>query len=130
MNTKKLAEWIESLKKAAKEDNDSVIFWFDDTKESKLSIIGGWMEGFSESWDELLCVSKKNPKYAMCIKIAVNEGPYSYTDFELMNCPENSEGEIEDTCIALEYEDDAEELAGFFDMEFERLMKELEEVAA
>jgi hypothetical protein len=83
------------------------------------------MEGFSEDYSDLLCISESNPKYAMCIKIAVNEGPYAYTDFELMNMPVDPETkEVDDTCIALEYNDDSESLAQFLLMELERITKE------
>jgi hypothetical protein len=121
---KKLAEWIESLKADAKKDEQFSIAWFGDTKDEPFSIIGGWMNGFSEDYSDLLCISKSNPTYAMCIKIAVNEGPYAYTDFEMMNMPINKEGDVDDTCIALEYDDDAEALAKFFVTEWERMMSE------
>lgn len=121
---KNLADWIKSLKEDAKKDEQLSIAWFGDTKNEPFSIIGGWMEGFSEDYSDLLCISKSNPKYAMCVKIAVNEGPYAYTDFEIMNMPVNAEGDIDDTCIALEYNDDAESLAGFLLTEWERISKE------
>jgi hypothetical protein len=60
----------------------------------------------------------------MCVKIAVNEGPYAYTDFEIMNMPVNEEGDVDDTCIALEYDDDVESLAAFLHTELERINKE------
>lgn len=125
---KKLAEWIESLKEDAKKDEQFSIAWFGDTKNEPFSIIGGWMEGFSEDYSNLLCISKSEPKYAMCVKIAVNEGPYAYTDFEIMNMPINKEGDVDDTCIALEYDDDAETLAQFLLTEWERITKEYGEV--
>ena len=120
----KLADWIESLKKAAEEDSNELIFWFKDTENEPFSIIGGWMEGFSASYSDILYVSRRNPKYAMCIKIAVNDGPYEFTDFELMTMPVNSKGEVEDTCIALELEDNSEALALFLLTEWERITKE------
>lgn len=122
---KKLAEWIESLKADAKNDNSFSIAWFNGTKNEPFSIIGGWMEGFSEDYSNLLCISKSNPSYAMAIKIAVNKGPYAYTDFEIMNMPVDPETEeVDDTCIALEFDDDSEVLAQFFLTEWERIMKQ------
>jgi hypothetical protein len=122
---KKLAEWIESLKDDAENDNPFNIAWFSGTKNAPFSIIGGWMEGFSEDYSNLLCISKSNPSYAMAIKIAVNEGPYAYTDFEIMNMPIDPETEeVDDTCIALEFDDDSEVLAQFFLTEWERIMKQ------
>ena len=128
---KSLAEWIEGLKKAAQDDESFSISWFNETKDKPFSIIGGWMEGFSEDYADLLCMSKSNPKYAMCVKIVVNEGPYAYTDFEIMNMPVDSETEeVDDTCIALEYDDDSESLAAFLLTEWERIMEEYKGVVA
>lgn len=121
---KNLADWIEGLKNAAREDETFSISWFKGTKNEPFSIIGGWMEGFSDSYKDLLCMSKSEPKYAMCIKIAINEGPYAYTDFEIMNMPYDEEGTVDDTCIALQWDDDAEELATWLLGEWERITKE------
>lgn len=118
-----LVQWIEDLKEAAQKDEAFSISWFEGTQDAPFSIIGGWMEGF-ENYSGLLCVSKAEPKYAMCVKIAVNEGPYAYTDFEVMNMPVDSSGEVDDTCIALECDDDTESLAQFLEMEWERIMRE------
>ena len=128
MNTKitieSLVDWINLLIESAKKDDDMLISWFEETKDEKLSIIGGWMDGFSKDYNDILCISKSNPKYAMCVKIAVNEGPYAYTDFELMNMPVNSDGDVDDTCIALDYDEDVYGLAQFLSTEWERMMKE------
>jgi hypothetical protein len=122
-----LAQWINDLKEAAKDDTSFSIAWFKGTENEPFSIIGGWMEGF-ENYSGVLCTSKTEPTYAMCIKIAINEGPYAYTDFEIMNMPwDEDSGEVDDTCIALEYDDDSESLAQFFEMEWERIMKEYSE---
>ena len=121
---KKLTKWLDELKEAAKNDESFCIAWFKETKNDKFSIIGGWMPGFSEGYSDLLCISKSNPEYALCVKIAVNEGPYAYTDFEIMNMPVDADGEVDDTCIALEYNDDSESLAQFLLMELERITKE------
>lgn len=125
---KKLAEWIKEIKEAAKNDDSFSIAWFSETKNEPFSIIAGWMEGFSEDYSNLLCISKSEPKYAMCIKIAVNEGPYAYTDFEIMNMPyDSNSGEVDNTCIALEQDDDPEILAQFFLTELDRIIKNSEE---
>lgn len=121
---KNLRDWIDELKKAAKEDSDLLISWFKPTEEYPISIVGGWMEGFSESYADIMCISKSNPKYAMCVKIAVNEGPYEFTDFELMDMPVDREGVVDDTCISLEWDDDSESLAVFLLTEWERIMND------
>ena len=122
---KNLTDWIEGLKEAARQDEQFSISWFKETESKPFSIIGGWMEGFSEDYSDFICISKGDPSYAMCVKIAVNEGPYAYTDFEIMNMPiDPVTEEVDDTCIALEYDDDSESLAQFLLLELERINKE------
>lgn len=124
VNVDKLAEWIRDLIEAAKNDESFCIAWYKETENEPFSIIGGWMEGFSEEYNEVLCISKSNPKYAMCVKIVVNEGPYAYTDFELMNMPvDPATEEVDDTCIALELDDDPMATAQFYAGEWERITK-------
>lgn len=125
---KNLIEWIESLKEDAANDNCYSIAWFGDTKNEPFSIIAGWMEGFSEDYSDFVCISKADPSYALCVKIAVNDGPYAYTDFEIMNMPIDKNGEVDNTCIVLEYNDDAESLAQFLLGEWERITKEQKEL--
>lgn len=121
---KNLVEWLEALKEAARDDNSFSIAWFKDTENSPISIVGGWMDGFSESYSDLFCMSKTQPTYAMCVKIAVNKGPYAYVDFETINMPVDTEGNVDDTCIALEQEDDLNSLAAFLLCEWERISEE------
>ena len=117
-----LAGWVKGLMQAAKEDEQFSISWFLPTKDSSLSIIGGWLNGFNPNEADLFCQSKSEPTFAMCIKIAVNRGPYAYTDFEMMDMPVDDREEVEDTCIALEWRDDPMKVAEFYMMEWERLM--------
>jgi hypothetical protein len=126
---KHLAEWIESLKQFAEGDHELLISWFKGTKDSPFSIIGGWQECFSDrsEVDDLFCCSKSNPKYVMCVKIAINEGPYAYTDYEVMNMPYDEEGNVDDTEQMLEWEDNPEELAAWFLSEWERITEEHKE---
>lgn len=122
VNVDKLAEWLRSLIEAAKNDESFCISWYKETENEPFSIIGGWMEGFSEEYADILCISKSNPKYAMCVKIAVNEGPYAYTDFELMNMPiDPVTEEVDDTCIALDIDEDVVGLAQFYAGEWEHI---------
>lgn len=125
INTNKLADWLRDLIEAAKKDEQFSIAWFKETENEPFSIIGGWMEGFSEDYNDVLCISRGDPSYAMCVKIAVNEGPYSYTDFEIMDMPVNpATEEVDDTCIALDYDEDVVGLAQFLAGEWERITKE------
>jgi hypothetical protein len=130
MNTKftkeQLAAWIEDIKEAAKDDYSFSIVWFKGTEDEALSIIAGWSECFADNSevDDLFCCSKSNPRYVMCIKIAENDGPYAYTDYEIMNMPyDRVSGEVENNEIMLEWDDPADYAAEFFMQEWERLMK-------
>lgn len=121
----RLTEWIKNLMRMADEEEDFLISWFEDTKNSPISIVGGWSDGFSKEYSDMLHISKTSPSFAMCVKIAVNEGDYAYTDFDLMNMPLDKEsGEVDDTCIALERDDNPTELAQFLMTEWERISKD------
>lgn len=120
-----LAAWLEDIKEAAKDDTSFSIAWFEGTKNAPLAIIAGWMECFADNSevDDLFCCSKSQPRYCMCIKIAENDGPKAYTDYELMNMPIDSKsGEVENTEVMLEWSDPADYAAEFFMHEWERLM--------
>jgi hypothetical protein len=121
-----LAKWIAYVKKAAKNDICYSILWFKgtDTDDCPFSIVAGWQKGFSADQADLFCISKSNPEYAMSIKIVENEGPYAYIDYDIMNMPTTEDGEVDDTCIPLEWSDDPEYVAQFFMTEWERIMKE------
>lgn len=120
-----LAAWVRSLIEDAKKDEQFSVAWFEGTKNEPFSIVGGWESGFSSDYGDLLCISKSNPEYAMCIKIVENNGSYAYADFETLDMPYNREtNEVDDTCVALEFEDNPEETAAFFMMEWERITKE------
>jgi hypothetical protein len=124
-----LAAWIEDIKDAAKDDTSFSIAWFKPTENCPISIIAGWQDMFDkEDYSDVFCCSKSNPKYVMCVKIAENEGPYAYTDFEIMNMPyDRDTGDVDDTCIPLEWDDNPECAAEFFMHEWERIMSEYEE---
>ena len=121
-----LVAWIEDLMEAAKDDHSFSIAWFKETENSPFSIIGGWESGFSKDYSDIFCISKSEPKYAMSIKIAVNDGPYAYTDYEVMDMPIDKLGEVDDTCVPLEWDDNPEAVADFYMHEWERIMTEHE----
>ena len=124
----KLAAWIDNLKELAKHDTENVLHWFGDTAGEPFSIVGGWQKMFEEDYSDLFCCSKSHPEYVMCVKIVENKGPYAYTDFEVMNMPTDCFGNVDDTCIPLEWDDHPECAAAFFLCEWERIMKEHGEV--
>jgi hypothetical protein len=120
----KLTEWVKDLMQMAKNDESFLVSWFGETKDAPFCIVGGWSSGFSEDYADTLFISKSNPEYAMCIKIIKNEGPYGYCDYESLNVPVAKDGEDDDTCIALELEDDPASTALFYLTEWERITKE------
>lgn len=127
MNTnmlKNLTSWVEDIKEAARDDTSFSIAWFQDTEGSPFSIIAGWQKMFKEDYSDTFCCSKSCPEYVMCIKIAINEGSYACVDFDVMNMPLDEYGEVDDTCIPLEWDDLPEIAAQFFLMEWERIMEE------
>lgn len=128
MNTKTLmllAEWIRNLIREAELDTNLSMAQFvaAGDEDSPFVIAGGWSEGFSEDYADLLYISKSQPTYAMCIKIAVKE---SCSDFDLLKMPVYKHGEVDDTCIPLEKGEDPNDAAKFFLMEFERVCREYE----
>lgn len=121
-----LTEWLNNMVKAAKNDENFSVAWFEGTKHEDFSIVAGWLEGFDD-YSTLLYTSKSEPKYALCVKIVVNEGPYAYVDFDSLNMPVDSSGNVDDTCISIEQEDDLNALAQFLYSEWERITDEHEE---
>ena len=122
----KLVRWIDSLKALADADESFDISWFDKNNSAgdPFVIVGGWSDGFAD-YDTILYTSKSNPSYAMCVKIAVNEAPYAYVDFDSINMPyDELTGIVDDTCVALERsKDDSIILARFYLEELERITK-------
>lgn len=122
-----LSDFIVSLIDDAKNDYAFSVAFFKETENEKFFIVGGWMEAdFAEEDRDIFCISKSNPKYVMAVKIAVNDGPYAYCDFETLNMPMyiNNPDEVDDTCMILEWQENAEALAEFIYGEWERITKE------
>jgi hypothetical protein len=125
---KQLTEWIRLLMEEAKKDSNLAVSRFQLPKdsESPFKIVGGWSGGFSEEYADLLYVSKSKPYYAMCIKVAVEDDSHVYSckDFDSLSMPTYKHGEVDDTCVPLELNDDPEQAAQFFLHEYERITKE------
>jgi hypothetical protein len=107
-----LAGWIKGLMQAAKEDERFELSWFIPTKDSRFSIIGGWVDGYNPDYADLFCMSKSCPTKAMCIDVVDNE------DILI-----TIEEEVEPTHIVLEWDDNPICAAEFFMHEWERLME-------
>lgn len=126
-----LTGWIKGLIQAAKEDEQFSVSWFIPTKEESFCIVGGWLEsGFDPTDRDIFCISESNPKYAMAIKVVINEGPYAYCDFETLNMPMdiNNPDEVDDTCMILEWNENPEAIAEFIGGEWARITEEYREV--
>lgn len=120
-----LINWIEGILKAAEEDESFSLAWFKPTKNCPFAIIAGWQELDEFESEDSFCRSKSQPKYVMAIKIAENEGPYAYTDYEIMNMPwDRKSGDVDDTEVFLEWNDPVDYMADHFKAEWLRVMKE------
>ena len=119
---KALATWIDNLRESADNGTCTPVTIFEGTKTHPFCIAGGWMRGFSERYSDLLYINKKNPEYALSLKVAIN--PTDVTDFDSLEMPINNMGYTDDTCIAIEREDNSENLAAFFVSEWLRIMSE------
>lgn len=125
--TKDLACWIAGLQESAKKDEQFLVDWFKPTENSPIAIIGGWQGGnYPDVNDDLFCTSKSSPEHIMCVKIIVNKGPYAYADFEVLDMPVDMAGEVDDTCLMLEWDDKPELIANFFMTEWERISEAYE----
>ena len=124
---KLLADWVSNLMTEAENDTNLSVSQYQaaGVDDSPFVIAGGWSEGFSEEYADLLYVSKSDPKYAMCIKVAIKDDSLGI-DFDSLSMPTYKHGEVDDTCVPLELGDDPEAVASFFLMEFERISKEYE----
>ena len=124
---KALVAWLEELIAAGKADEDFSISWFNETKDEKFAIVGGWLDGFDPTDADIFIMSKHSPGYCLCVKIAVNCGPhaYTYSDYDLMDMPYDDEANTaEDTEVFLDRESDVASLAAWLLMEWERISKE------
>ena len=128
-----LTNWVKIIKQCAADDEGFKTAVFPGTVNTELSIVGGWKSGFNASYADLLCISHSDDTQAMCIKIVKNPGFTKLTQFaardfgcfELPTCL----GMEEDTCIALELEDDPAAVADFYASEWERLTIQQEALA-
>ena len=119
-----LIDWIKGIRKAAKDDESFSIAWFEPTKTYPFAIIAGWQELDEPEGEDSFCRSKSQPKYVMAIKVAENDGPYAYTDYEIMNMPWDSySGDVDDTEVFLEWDDPVDYMADHFIAEWRRVMK-------
>ena len=119
-----VTDWVDNLRKIADEDKDiAYSIYRPDLCKGEFAIVGGWMEGFNEEQSDLLYISESNPKYAMCIKVVVDDGPWAFAEFETLNMPVTEDGEVDDTCIAIERDDDSESVALFYLNEIDRISK-------
>lgn len=119
-----LAAWISDIIEAAKDDTSFSIAWFPGTQDKPFSIIAGWQK--LPNMPEVFCTSKSQPEYVMSIKVVENDNQVC-PDFDSLLMPTDTHGEVDDTCMPLEWTDPPEVAAQFFLMEWERIMKEHKE---
>ena len=123
-----LTTWIAGIKEEAKADTANNLFWFLPTDKEQFTIVAGWQKLFSKydlfNNSEFFCCSKSNPEYAMCVKVVDNKQDTVYLDFDSVDMPLDKNGNVDNTCIPLEWDDVPEIVAEFFLHEWERIMRE------
>ena len=124
LNKNELVTFLSSLITDAKNDEKFSIAWFNPTKGLPFAIIGGWQDGFDPDITDGLFHSASSPTYVMCVKIAVNEGPYAYTDFEIMNMPCREGEDVYDSEWILLDCTDLDQLAEDIITDYEYICKE------
>lgn len=119
-----VTDWVNNLRDIAERD-ESIAYsiYRPDFCRGEFAIVGGWMEGFGAEQADFLYISESDPRYAMCIKVVVDDGPWAFAEFETLNMPIGEDGEVDDTCIALERDDDSESIALFYLNEIDRISK-------
>ena len=125
MNTKftvdNLATWISDLIYAVKADTPMAIAYFEGTSDKPICLVAGWEKLFNNNdFSDTFCLSVSKPGYVMSVKIVPN-GAIDFAHTEEVISPN---GEADDTCFPLEWDDIPEYAAEFFTHEWERLMKE------
>ena len=126
-----LATWIAGLQKDARNDKQFDMIFFPPTTFSKFSIIGGWTNMFGSVGADLFCQSKSRPSWTMCVKIVEHVNDLAFTGataFDSWYMHTAKDGKVEDNCIILQWDDDPEEVAEFFMIEWERLMDKVNNI--
>lgn len=108
-----LAAWVNVLKEMAKADEQFDKCWFTPTKDSKFGIIAKWEDGYDPGFADLFCQSRSNPTKALCVEVIEQTTKRFLTAVET---------EVEHACVVLEWEDDPDQVAEFFMIEWEQLM--------
>lgn len=116
-----LTVWITGIIESAKKDENCQVYWFVPTMRSPFSIVAGWQK--LPNMPEVFCTSKSQPEYVMSIKVIENDNQIC-PDFDSLLMPTDTHGEVDDTCMPLEWDDPAELAAQFFFIEWERIMTE------
>lgn len=119
-----LAAWIQELIYAAKSDTPIAIAYYEETAAEPICLVGGWKKVFKNNdQSDIFCMSASKPGYIMSVKIV----PNGAADFEYTEPVISPNGDVDDTCFPLEWDDNPVYAADFFIQEWERLMKEHQE---
>lgn len=121
VNIESLALWIAGIKELAKQDTEDQVFWFVPSMTSKCCIVAGWHKMTADAdLSDIFCCSKSQPEYVMSVKVAVNDDQVC-PDFDSLDMPIDKFGDVEDTCVPLEWDDVPMLVAEFYMHEWERL---------
>lgn len=119
-----LAAWMDSLREQVKNGQQFTTAWFEDTKDTPISIVGGWLNGFAAFADTgSFCINKHNTNQALCIAVVVNNGEDSTVELDKLKFCDAPNGVPEDLSIAISPDDDTNVFAHFLLIERDRIMK-------
>lgn len=91
-----------------------------------LAICVGWLDGYDEN-DNLVIHSTHEPSWAIVAGIKVPSSDYMSTDFEFVNFPYFDNGDIWDTMVSIEPDEDYKYLARYLLEEYYDIVKYLDE---
>ena len=117
-----LTTWISELITAAEADTPMAITYFEGTKNEPICLVAGWEKVFKNNDQaDIFCMSASKPGCIMSIKIVPN-GAVDFNSTEPIISPN---GEVDDTCFPLEWDDNLDNnVADFFTHEWERITEE------
>ena len=119
MSIKKLAKQLKgAVKWLRKYDEGCVTISFD----NKLAICVGWSNGYDNN-DESAIHSNSDPSYCINAGIKVATSDDMKTDYDYINFPYYANGTIYDTGITIAPNENYDDLAKYFLLEYDHLKK-------
>lgn len=90
--------------------------------EGNLSLFVGWLDGYDE--EDPTCIhAKDDPSWCLNAGIKVNTSDNMKTDYEYINSPFYDSGDVWQTDVSLDENEDCDRLADYFLKEFEAMKR-------